>query len=78
MPGYGNGGWSLPSFSSFPSLPNFPNVEHKDKITDLESQVTDLKDLVNQHRDTFNSKNSLDAGIQDESTSISIVVKVDL
>ena len=31
-------------------------MEHKDKITDLESEVTDLKDLVDQHRDTFNSK----------------------
>ena len=50
LPGFGNGGWSLPGFSSF------PNIEHKNKITSLESEVTDLKDLVNQHRDTVNSK----------------------
>ena len=50
-------GWSMPSLPSFPSLsnlPNFPNIELKDKITSLESDVTYLKDLANQHRDTVN------------------------
>ena len=59
LPRYGSRRWSMPtipSFPSLPSLPNFPNVEHKDKITSLESKVTNLKDLVDQHRDTVNSK----------------------
>ena len=43
-------------WSSFPSLSNSQNDKQNDKITELESEVTNLKDLVNQHRNTVNSK----------------------